>query len=95
MLVRGTEDRTGPVFKFCRGVWRRFTAQVRCSLAYDPNLALAALNDSGRPGWRGVLAWARPLPGAWLGCCCARRYPGIIPPKGTLGIWANARLTGA
>jgi Domain of unknown function (DUF397) len=33
VLVRDTQDRTGPVLKFSAGAWRRFAAQVKRSLA--------------------------------------------------------------
>ena len=39
MLVRDTQDRTGPVLKFTPGAWRRFADLVKRSLA-DPVPAL-------------------------------------------------------
>jgi Domain of unknown function (DUF397) len=31
VLVRDTQDHTGPVLKFCPGAWRRFAEQVKRS----------------------------------------------------------------
>jgi hypothetical protein len=36
VLVRDTQDRTGPVLTFAPGAWRRFADQVKRSLA-DPD----------------------------------------------------------
>lgn len=36
VLVRDTQDRTGPVLRFSPDAWRRFTGQIRRSLAPDP-----------------------------------------------------------
>jgi Domain of unknown function (DUF397) len=33
VLVRDTQDRTGPVLRFTPGAWRRFADQVKRSLA--------------------------------------------------------------
>lgn len=33
VLIRDTQDRTGPVLKFSLGAWRRFADQVKRSLA--------------------------------------------------------------
>lgn len=34
VLVRDTQDRTGPALKFTPGAWRRFADQVKRSLAH-------------------------------------------------------------
>jgi hypothetical protein len=34
VLVRDTQDRTGPVIKFSPGAWRRFAEQVKRSLGH-------------------------------------------------------------
>ena len=36
VLVRDTQDRTGPVLRFSPGAWRRFAGQVKRSLAPEP-----------------------------------------------------------
>ena len=35
VLVRDTQDRTGPVLRFTPGAWRRFAEAVKRSLASD------------------------------------------------------------
>jgi hypothetical protein len=37
VLIRDTQDRTGPVLRFAPGTWRRFADQVKRSLASDPD----------------------------------------------------------
>ena len=37
VVVRDTQDRTGPVLKFSPGVWRRFAEQVKRSLGRLPD----------------------------------------------------------
>jgi hypothetical protein len=46
VLVRDTQDRTGPVLTFSAGAWRRFADQVKRSLATGP--------WRGTPGGPGV-----------------------------------------
>jgi hypothetical protein len=36
VLVRDTQDRTGPVLRFSSGAWRKFADQVKRSLAPEP-----------------------------------------------------------
>ena len=36
VLVRDTQDRTGPLLRFTPEAWRRFAARVKRSLASDP-----------------------------------------------------------
>ncbi len=36
VLVRDTQDRTGPMLRFSSAAWRRFAGQVKRSLASDP-----------------------------------------------------------
>jgi hypothetical protein len=36
VVVRDTQDRSGPVLRFSPATWRRFAEQVRRSLASDP-----------------------------------------------------------
>jgi len=36
VLVRDTQDRTGPVLRFTSGAWRRFADQVKRSLTSEP-----------------------------------------------------------
>jgi hypothetical protein len=36
VLVRDTQDRTGPVLRFTPDAWRRFADRVKRSLASDP-----------------------------------------------------------
>ena len=43
VLVRDTQDRTGPMLRFSPAAWRRFAGQVKRSLASDPqNLGSAS-----------------------------------------------------
>jgi hypothetical protein len=37
VLVRDTTDRTGPMLAFSPAAWRQLVAQLKCSLAADPN----------------------------------------------------------
>jgi hypothetical protein len=39
VLIRDTQDRTGPVLRFSPGAWRRFADRVKRSLA-DPQASL-------------------------------------------------------
>lgn len=40
VLVRDTKDRTGPVLQFTPAAWRRFSGQVKRSLAPDASRRL-------------------------------------------------------
>src|SRR5271170_3862622 len=60
VLVRDTQDRTGPVLRFTSAAWRRFADQVKRSLlAHAPTPAGATLASEGGPY---VLCWV-----GWLG----------------------------
>jgi hypothetical protein len=37
VLVRDTQDRTGPLLRFGQAAWRRFAGQVKRSLASGPS----------------------------------------------------------
>jgi hypothetical protein len=37
VLIRDTQDRTGPVLRFAPGAWRHFADQVKRSLASEPD----------------------------------------------------------
>jgi hypothetical protein len=43
VMVRDTQDRTGPVLRFAPEAWRRFADQLKRSLALGPNRACRRL----------------------------------------------------
>jgi Domain of unknown function (DUF397) len=60
VLIRDTQDRTGPVLRFAPGAWRRFADQVKRSLASD--LICGNMDAS-----RGTLAFRGVPPTAYQG----------------------------
>ena len=57
VLVRDTQDRTGPVLTFSAGAWRRFADQVKRSLARGCQVLAGRSHAENGPA--GVLAPAR------------------------------------
>jgi hypothetical protein len=92
VLVRDTQDRTGPVLTFSAGAWRRFADQVKRSLATGPYPV------SGRPG--GAHPVVRVCPSACL--AVSPRWPalpaagcrrgGICFPPVPGSAWYRSRL---
>lgn len=89
VLVRDTQDRSGPVLRFSPAAWRRFAAQVRRSLA------VADLIEGTRT-WRGIPVLGVPLRRArWFLACRARARRGRFPSVRGLVVFGSVVARGA
>jgi hypothetical protein len=64
VLIRDAKDQSGPVLSISAEAWRRFTGQVKCSLAVDLRSATPA--GSSHPSERMLSRRLKGLPGRRL-----------------------------
>jgi hypothetical protein len=81
VIVRDTNDRTGPVLRFTPAVWRKFAIQLKRSLSSDLNWPCKSADRERSPAWGAPYAISGNATVASATSECFAGQVSPVPPK--------------